>query len=375
MKRFANINKLRSLAVGPAVVIAITACGGDSAVLTGSEPGITADDEITEEPVVLGSPVSIALDSEVDSVAVDDDVTEDVAAEEPAVVDSLVSVGDDNDADSADSADSADNDASNGATASAFLADRTALGAVKIMAVGDSITHGVAGVSSYRREFTSLLEAESCSFTMVGSQLTSRSSGIDPECEDTEPVGDGWGWDGTQSCLVGESSSVEVFRGAHEGYSAHRADHFLTGRDSSSGSNPGIRVSMETFAPDVVLLHLGSVDLFNEQGVSNALIDLDDVLDAIYEVQPETLVLMANVIPWFSDKPYEGIGRDIERLGDGVQRIVDERFDPFLKLVDVRSGFTESMMLDDLIHPNASGERHIADAFANVYQSFADCSL
>ena len=132
---------------------------------------------------------------------------------------------------------------------------------------------------------------------MVGSQLTSRSTGVDPECIDTEPVGDGWGWDGTQSCLVGESSGVEVFRGAHEGYSSHRADHFLTGRDSSSGSNPGIRVSMETFAPDVVLLHLGSVDLFNEQGVSNALIDLDHLLDAIYKVQPETLVLMANVIP------------------------------------------------------------------------------
>ena len=378
MKRFANITDFRGLAVGPVLAIAITACGGDSAVLGGSEPGITADDEITEGPVVLGSPVSIAVDSEndseVDGVAVDDDVTDDVASddgvtEESAVADSPVSIDEDSDTDSVD------NDASNGATASDFLADRTALGAVKIMAVGDSITHGVAGVSSYRREFTSLLEAESCSFTMVGSQLTSRSTGVDPECIDTEPVGDGWGWDGTQSCLVGESSGVEVFRGAHEGYSSHRADHFLTGRDSSSGSNPGIRVSMETFAPDVVLLHLGSVDLFNEQGVSNALIDLDDVLDAIYEVQPETLVLMANVIPWFSDKPYEGIGGDIERLGDGVQRIIDERFDPFLKLVDVRSGFTESMMLDDLIHPNASGERHIADAFANVYQSFADCSL
>lgn len=379
MKLFANITNPGRVAVMPVLALALYGCGGESLTLTGSNEAetdstvastIVADDETAEESVVSGSPVSIAIDSDADSQAADNDTVEAETPAQPEVVDSPVDVAVDSNADNI----AADNDASDGAVASAFLADRTALGAVKIMAVGDSITQGVAGVSSYRREFTSLLEAESCSFTMVGSQLTSRNSGNDTECEDTEPVGDGWGWDGTQSCLVGGSSDVEVYRGAHEGYSSHRADHFLTGRVSASGSNPGIRVSMETFAPDVVLLHLGSVDIFNEQGVSNALIDLDDVLDSIYEIQPETLVLMANVIPWFSDKPYPGITRDIERLGDGVQRIVNERFDPFLKLVDVRSGYTESMMLADLIHPNASGERHIADSFASLYRSLADCS-
>ncbi len=267
-----------------------------------------------------------------------------------------------------------DNDASGGTVAAAFLADRASLGPVKLMAVGDSITHGVAGVSSYRREFSSLMQAASCGFTMVGSQQTSHNAGGDPDCVDTVPLGDGWGWDGVQSCLVSEQTNDGVYQGAHEGYSAHRADHFLTGHLSNAGNNEGIRVAMQTFTPDVVLMHLGSVDLFNGQSVSNALADINDVLDAIYETKPETLVLLANIIPWFSENPYPGIGEDIERLGDGIQRIVNERHDPFLKLVDVRSGYTASMMLNDLIHPNPDGESHIADAFINVYQSHANCT-
>ena len=240
-----------------------------------------------------------------------------------------------------------DNDASTGTVAAAFLAVRAAQGSIKIMAVGDSITHGVAGMSSYRRELTALMQAASCSYTMVGSQLTSDSA---------------------------DNSSADGYHGAHEGYSSNRADHFLTGYDSSAGSNPGIRVSMETYRPDVVLLHVGSFDVFNQQGVGNALNDIEELLETIYRTQSETLVLIANVIPWFSESPYPGIARDIESLGDRIEEMVLERFDPLLKLVDVRSGYTESMMLNDLIHPNPVGENHIADAFMDVYQRLANCS-
>ena len=63
-------------------------------------------------------------------------------------------------------------DASGGVVAASLIADSTAAGPVKIMAVGDSITQGISGASSYRREFTGLMETASCSFTMVGSQQT-----------------------------------------------------------------------------------------------------------------------------------------------------------------------------------------------------------
>ncbi len=317
MKSLTVINNRRCIAVLQLLVISLYGCDGQKLILTGPVDGTVesstttssiSDESVTESTVVIGSAESIAVNDVVVS-------------------------------------DTLDNVTSNDDMAIAYIADRAALGPVKIMAVGDSITHGVDSVPSYRQEFTALLQAASCNFTMVGSQLTSENTNGDSQ----------------------------AYIGAHEGYSGHRADHFLTGHVSSSGSNPGIRVSMETYTPDVVLLHLGSNDVAHEQDVSNALTDLENVLNAIYEVKPESLVLIANVIPWFSDHPYPGVNADIGRLGDGVQHLVNERSDPFLKLVDVRSGFTESMMLNDLIHPNARGESHIADAFMDIYQPIANC--
>jgi len=258
-------------------------------------------------------------------------------------------------------------------SASDLLAERTAAGPVKVMAVGDSITQGIVGAASYRREFTNLMQTAACSFTMVGSQQTSLKSGGDPNCEDTGVIGDGWGWDGSKSCLVGGSSDGNLYTGAHEGYSSHRADHFLTGHVSSSGDNAGIRVALETYSPDVVLLHVGSVDLYHQQTVASTLTDINNILNIVYETNSETLVLIANVIPWYSDNPYPEIGADAEALGDGVERLVADRKDPLLKLVDVRSGFTPAMMMSDMIHPNEIGEAHIADAIMSVYQPLANC--
>lgn len=369
MKSLAITCSPNRLVIASLVSVALSGCdGGTSLIITDS--GDSAADQMTidagaEATAEVGSATSIAVD---DTVAVDETaesivVENTIESADDAVVAPVL----------ADDEVSTDNDASGGSVAAAYLADRSALGPIKIMAVGDSITHGVSGVSSYRKEFTAQISAASCNFTMVGSQQTSYGGGGDPECIDTGVIGDGWGWDGTQSCLVGTSSSTEVYVGAHEGYSAHRADHFLTGHVSSAGTNDGIQVAMESYSPDVVLLHIGSVDLFNRQGVGNALNDIEDVLDTIYTTQPQTLVLIANLIPWFSNNPYPAITSDIVRLGDGIEQIVAERYDPLLKLVDVRSGYTESMMLNDLIHPNATGEAHIADAFVSTFLPLANC--
>jgi len=338
---------------------ALAGCDSESLLLTGPATD-TAGTIASDAPVATSAEVPDVDDTTVATTAGDaTDVAEATDVTEPGIVLSDPS---------------SEPDGSAVDVASSLLAERTALGAVKIMAVGDSITHGIAGVSSYRREFTSLLESDSCSFTMVGSQETSERSGGDPDCIDTGVIGDGWGWNGTESCLVGGTSTVEPFVGAHEGYSSHRADHFLTGNVTSAGENPGIQVSMETFNPDVVLLHVGSVDMFNGQTVESTITDIDNVLDTIFATKPDTLVLIANIIPWFSDKPFPEIGENIEAVGDGVEALVAERSDPLIKIVDVRSGFTEEMMLDDLIHPNETGEAHIADAFASIYQPLAACS-
>lgn len=258
--------------------------------------------------------------------------------------------------------------------AATLLVDRSAIGPVRIMATGDSITHGIVGASSYRETFASLMTDANCSFEMVGSQTSSLTAAVNTDCVDTGEIGDGWGWDGSKSCMVDAISDSAGYQGAHEGYSAHRADHFLTGHVSSAGSNAGISASMTANNPDVVLLHVGSVDLYHEQTVASTLVDIKDVIDVIYETNPQAVVLIANVIPWFSANPYAEIGKDIKALGNGIERMVASENNPLLKLVDVRTGYTGAMMMNDQIHPNPLGEAHIANAFMSTYQSLADCS-
>ena len=257
-----------------------------------------------------------------------------------------------------------------------LLADRLAVGPIRVMAVGDSITQGVRGAFSYRRELTSLLDSHSCSFETVGSQQTSKPFNRDVTCEDTGVVGDGWGWNGTESCLVDDViASNEIFIGAHEGYGSHRADHFLTGFSNSSGDNAGIGVSMANFTPEMVLLHLGSVDVSNSQSVASTLQDIEDVIATIHATQPQTLVLLANVIPWFRPNPSPETGSEIALLGDLLEQLVLDAQNPLVKLVDVRSGYLESMMTSDQVHPNEIGEAFIADAFMGVIDPLVNLSL
>ncbi len=357
-------NGARSLALPLVFAAALAGCESESLLLTGP-----AGDTVG----------TIASDAPISTSAEESDVDDGtIATTDDEELGAGVDLGSDEDfLDAEDtvvlSDPTFDADALGDDVAANLIAERTEAGPVKVMAVGDSITHGISGGASYRREFTALLEAASCSFTMVGSQQTSLVRG-DPNCIDTGVIGDGWGWNGVESCVVTADSGVEPYVGAHEGYSSHRADHFLTGHVNASGDNAGIQVAMETYDPDVVLLHVGSVDMFHEQTVESTITDINNVLDTIYETKSDTVVLIANIIPWYSDNPYPEIGEDVEAVGDGVEALVAERLDPLLKLVDVRSGYTEEMMMRDLIHPNETGEAHIADAFVSVYQPLAACS-
>ena len=99
-------------------------------------------------------------------------------------------------------------------------------GTFRLMAMGDSITQGVRGASSFRLELKNLMSVADCPVVYVGSQ-----SAASPD--------------------VG-------FYTAHEGYSGHSTQDFLNGR----GSNAGAANNVSYHKPDIVLLHVGSVDIW-----------------------------------------------------------------------------------------------------------------
>ena len=225
--------------------------------------------------------------------------------------------------------------------AQALLRGALSRGGVRIMPTGDSITHGIGGSASYRRELAGLLDTAGCVYRMVGSQSQSlRDTG---------------------------------YYGAHEGYSGHTADNFLTGNQTSSGNNPGIANAVNFQSPDLVLLHIGSVDLFMGQTVASTVDEIAMVIDTIHQNKPDTVVVVANVIPWFNDTQDISLPDSIRQLGNEIQELVRSSSNPLVSIADVRTGFTEDMMQSDLIHPNDDGDVHIANAIFDSYFSDSVC--
>ena len=213
----------------------------------------------------------------------------------------------------------------------------TTADSLRFIAMGDSITHGVTrnSAKSYRHDLTDLLDAAGCRYTMVGSQQTNLGH--------------------------------RTFVSPHEGYNGHRADHFLTGLNNFAGNNEGVSVAMNRLSPNLVLLHLGTNDMLQNQNVADTVAEIDQIISIILDAGAD--VLVANVIPVFG---FSAQTRT-QQLGDQLQRYVNQLGNSRVRIVDVRSGFTNAMMLSDNLHPNTAGEAHIARAFFNAVQNAGKC--
>ena len=231
-----------------------------------------------------------------------------------------------------------------------------------IMAVGDSITEGTKGESSYRQSLNNLLVNANCDFDWVGSQ--------------------------TQ---VHGHNNGNVYTQPHEGYSGHRADDILNGSSRNAHTHTGIADMLNQNAPGVVLLHIGSNDIAAGQTAANALGDIEDIV-AIVAADPERLVFVANVIPWYVDSNNNGVNdnewADVNALTNAInasnQSTASGKLGsyPNVILVDMRDPLYDfdytDMHVDfngdyEGIHPASSGEDKIAQAFFDAMKSVDAC--
>ncbi len=322
-KRLPDIRRL--LPVIPALLMALSAssCDGRSALVLG--PGGAAApqaDDGTAVTTVVESQAIAQIDAQFVSVPAIA-IPAMVAVEAPAVADPELPVA----------------SVPIGTQSEGLLAAVAAQKDIRVMAMGDSITQGVGGATSYRYELTQLIAEGQCPMVMVGTQS--------------------------------ESSPEAGFYSPHEGYTGHTADNFIAG---DRGSNEGVAFAVDSQKPDVVLLHVGSVDISKGHGVASTIAEIDQIISIIHATKPDTLVFIANVIPWMSTKAGSDRPALIEELGDQIELYVNESTNPLLYVVDVRSGYSADMMQSDLIHPNEAGDAHIADAFFHRIYSSRYCN-
>jgi lysophospholipase L1-like esterase len=216
-----------------------------------------------------------------------------------------------------------------GTGGSAGFAPCPATGPCIILPFGDSITDGVgmSGGGGYRVELFSLALADDHEITFVGS-LQNGPQEVDGE----------------------------TFPRRHEGHSGWRIAQLP----------PLIPSPAFTIVPHIVLLHIGTNDIAQNDNLSQAPARLGGLIDDIVEAAPDALVVVAQLIPlnFGGSNAVQTYNAEIpdlveERAADGKHVILVNQFD----------GFPLSELPDN-VHPNEAGYARMAGVWYEAIEPY-----
>jgi acyl-CoA thioesterase-1 len=191
------------------------------------------------------------------------------------------------------------------------------------MPIGDSITEAESGHNSYRRVLWNNLKESGCNVDFVGGK----------------------------SGVRGGLPLNEDFDADHEGYWGYRVDQIL----------PFISEKVVTYSPDMVLIHLGSNDVFQEQSIESTIEELGSVIDQVRIHKPDVAILLAQVIPSRrANNQLSLLNQEIFKLGKEKNSVVS----PVI-VVDQNSGYLVTDNYDGT-HPAEAGEIKLADKWTNA---------
>ncbi|MFQ5708455.1 MAG: Ig-like domain-containing protein [bacterium] len=198
----------------------------------------------------------------------------------------------------------------------------------KIMPLGDSITFGTGSTDSagFRNDLAQLLVDEGVGFDFVGSQS------------------DGTGFP------AGISNN-------HEGIPGQRADEIV--------ANIGTILQAK---PDIVLLHIGTNDLTAGDSPQTVKDDINGILDAIHNDNPNTIIILSAIIPRKDNKDPE-----TTQLRDLIRELyLAKRSAGFLifyaghnEVFKCNPNWQTDLMSNDK-HPNDTGYALMAQVYFNL---------
>ena len=224
---------------------------------------------------------------------------------------------------------------------------------VDIMPLGNSITRGFGSSPQpttflanygYRLTLYNSLTAANYDFDFIGSQSHGGISGL-PDAD-------------------------------HEGHGGLRADQIKNNVAGYLANNP----------PDVMLLHIGTNDLIQNQTPQNARDDLDGILDIIYQFDPHITVILAQVVAQGSDTfsaipfqlPIKQVVYEYNALipplaqthvSNGAKIVLVDMFNP----LGPPANYADNMY--DNVHPNDAGYAKMTPVWFDALDDFLpDCS-
>ncbi len=220
---------------------------------------------------------------------------------------------------------------------------------IKILSLGDSITQAEINRASYRYPLWKKLIDADIAFDFVGSMQKQQ----DKYSQGTPPQPDYQGLS---------------FDRDHEGHFGWQASDIINGRNPNNGTGSGnLSQWVQGYEFDIVLIHLGTNDLFYKKTPTSIAADLRTIVNTLRSRNPGVIVLLAQVIPASRS---DEIAKALLTMNDSIANMVQElntRKSPVL-LVDQYSQFDLETDSYDGIHPTASGEEKIAQRWFDAIQ-------
>jgi acyl-CoA thioesterase-1 len=187
----------------------------------------------------------------------------------------------------------------------------------RIMPLGDSITDGYEIPGGYRIELWRMLAARDFTVDFVGSERNGPDSLPDKD---------------------------------HEGHNGWLIDQI----------HASVRTWLPRYRPDVVLLLIGTNDMWQHYRVANAPARLGALIDEIHALRPASRILVSTLPP--AGPPL--FNRRVAKYNAAIRQVVSSRAAAGrpVSLVDAGGRLTR-VDLADGVHPNAVGYRKLAQAW------------
>ncbi|MBX3254485.1 MAG: hypothetical protein KF862_10120 [Chitinophagaceae bacterium] len=220
-----------------------------------------------------------------------------------------------------------------------------------ILCIGNSITNGTGKYNSYRRDLWKLLHTGKYNFDMIGS------------------------WDKHHMGGAVPGPDFDMDHEGHSGWTA--ADIFQPPSWDSARGN--IYSWMQLYTPGIVLVELGTNDVFQCRSVKDIIGDFTRLVQLLRDRNKNVKIFFAKIPPlgkqWASEKlcgndtTYRSRILQLNKAIGFFARKNSTKASPVIA-VDQFSGVdTDKDMYDD-IHPNASGERKMAGRWYNAIKKY-----
>jgi lysophospholipase L1-like esterase len=215
------------------------------------------------------------------------------------------------------------------------------------MPLGNSITQGDGKHPSYRYALWKMLIDAEVDFEFVGSHDVNKD-GVNPAVKGTEYKG-------------------KIYTNRNEGHWGWRADEILNGRPGQQRLGQWVK----NHTPDIVLMHLGTNDMFQNQSVDETIGELREVVLQIRAENPDVVIFMAQLIPADEGVGHARTNQNINNLNARIPALVEELTtlrSPVI-LVDQNTGFDATWNPNSIegqgdtydgLHPNFIGEQKMA---------------